>query len=205
LILDEPTTGLHFTDVEKLLEVFQTLADRGNTLMIIEHNLDVVRAADHIIDLGPGAGTDGGQIVFTGTPEELAKQDSPSGKALVNDKKGIELSQKKAVVSKNEISLFGARENNLKDIDITIPRDELVCITGLSGSGKSTIAFDIIFAEGQRRFLDSMSPYARQFAGQLEKPDIDKITGLPPTVAIEQRVSRGGGKSTVGTVTECLL
>ena len=202
LILDEPTTGLHFTDVKKLLEVFQTLADRGNTLMIIEHNLDVVRAADHIIDLGPGAGTDGGQIIFTGTPEELAKQDSPSGKALVNDKKGIELSQKKAVVSKNEISLFGARENNLKDIDITIPRDELVCITGLSGSGKSTIAFDIIFAEGQRRFLDSMSPYARQFAGQLEKPDIDKITGLPPTIAIEQRVSRGGRKSTVGTVTE---
>ena len=203
LILDEPTTGLHFTDVEKLLEVFQTLAENGNTLLIIEHNLDVIRAADHIIDLGPGGGTDGGNIVFTGTPEELAEQKSPSGKALLEDSKDSVATRKKISKSnKNEIALFGARENNLKNIDLTIPRDELVCITGLSGSGKSTIAFDIIFAEGQRRFLDSMSPYARQFAGQLEKPDIDKITGLPPTVAIEQRVSRGSGKSTVGTVTE---
>ncbi|MGJ8655852.1 MAG: excinuclease ABC subunit UvrA [Akkermansiaceae bacterium] len=205
LILDEPTTGLHFTDIEKLLEVFHTLADTGHTLLIIEHNLDVIRSADHIIDLGPGAGTDGGNITFTGTPEQLAKQGSPSGIAL-----NVVEPMSEVVVSRgggklaggNSIHLFGARENNLKNIDLSIPRDELVCITGLSGSGKSTIAFDIIFAEGQRRFLDSMSPYARQFAGQMEKPDIDKITGLPPTVAIEQRVSRGGGKSTVGTVTE---
>jgi len=206
LILDEPTTGLHFTDIEKLLEVFQTLAESGHTLLIIEHNLDVIRAADHIIDLGPGAGTAGGQITFTGTPEQLAKQDSPSGLCLrppVGSKKTkAKPTQYQISNNKSQISLFGARENNLKNIDLTIPRDELVCITGLSGSGKSTIAFDIIFAEGQRRFLDSMSPYARQFAGQLEKPDIDKIEGLPPTVAIEQRVSRGGGKSTVGTVTE---
>lgn len=203
LILDEPTTGLHFTDIEKLLEVFQTLADSGHTLLIIEHNLDVIRAADHIIDLGPGAGTDGGKITFTGTPEQLAKQDSPSGKALDPlQKKKAKLTRSTPTSHASQISLYGARENNLKNIDLQIPRDELVCITGLSGSGKSTIAFDIIFAEGQRRFLDSMSPYARQFAGQLEKPDIDKIEGLPPTVAIEQRVSRGGGKSTVGTVTE---
>src|SRR5207249_7989134 len=86
---------------------------------------------------------------------------------------------------------------------------KMVVITGLSGSGKSTLAFDILFAEGQRRFLDSMSPYARQFVEQLEKPDVDIISGLPPTVAIEQRITRGGGKSTVATVTEvyhvCLL
>ncbi len=203
LILDEPTTGLHFTDIEKLLEVFHTLAASGHTLLIIEHNLDVIRSADHLIDLGPSAGTDGGKIMFTGTPEQLTKQDTPTGLAL----RGIDHSITKPKKSKpnnqiKQISLFGARENNLKNIDLNIPRDELVCITGLSGSGKSTIAFDIIFAEGQRRFLDSMSPYARQFAGQMEKPDIDKITDLPPTVAIEQRVSRGGSKSTVGTVTE---
>ena len=84
----------------------------------------------------------------------------------------------------------------------TIPRDQMVVITGLSGSGKSTLAFDILFAEGQRRFLDSMSPYARQFVEQLEKPDVDLVEGLPPSVAIEQRVTRGGGKSTVATVTE---
>ncbi len=206
LILDEPTTGLHFTDIERLLEVFHTLADNGHTLLIIEHNLDVIRSADHIMDLGPGAGTAGGKITFTGTPEQLAQQQSPTGLALQQSATDFKISKpkntKRPAPNSNTISLYGARENNLKNIDLKIPRNELVCITGLSGSGKSTIAFDIIFAEGQRRFLDSMSPYARQFAGQLEKPDIDKIEGLPPTVAIEQRVSRGGGKSTVGTVTE---
>src|SRR5206468_4148571 len=100
------------------------------------------------------------------------------------------------------IHVHGAREHNLKNIDLKIPREQLVVITGLSGSGKSTVAFDILFAEGQRRFLDSMSPYARQFVEQHEKPDVDLVSGLPPTVAIEQRVTRGGGKSTVATVTE---
>src|SRR6185369_16135117 len=85
------------------------------------------------------------------------------------------------------IGIHGAREHNLKNIDVNIPRDQMVVITGLSGSGKSTLAFDILFAEGQRRFLDSMSPYARQFVEQLEKPDVDLISGLPPSVAIEQR------------------
>ncbi len=100
------------------------------------------------------------------------------------------------------IRIHGAREHNLKNISLQIPRDQLVIVTGLSGSGKSTLAFDILFAEGQRRFLDSMSPYARQFVEQLEKPDVDLVEGVPPSVAIEQRVTRGGGKSTVATVTE---
>ena len=104
--------------------------------------------------------------------------------------------------SQSAIAVHGAREHNLKNISLEIPRDQLVVITGLSGSGKSTLAFDILFAEGQRRFLDSMSPYARQFVEQLEKPDVDLVEGLPATVAIEQRVTRGGGKSTVATVTE---
>src|SRR5215213_3526030 len=105
-------------------------------------------------------------------------------------------------MAKEFIKIGGAREHNLKNFTLSIPRDKLVVVTGLSGSGKSTLAFDILFAEGQRRFLDSMSAYARQFVEQLEKPEIDSITGLPPTVAIEQRVTRGGGKSTVATVTE---
>lgn len=205
LILDEPTTGLHFTDIERLLEVFHRLADAGHTLLVIEHNLDVIRACDHIIDLGPGPGVDGGKIVFTGTPDQILKAKTETAKALNPRTQSTQKILKNSVHSvppKNSIVISGAREHNLKDISVEIPRDELVVVTGLSGSGKSTLAFDIVFAEGQRRFLDSMSPYARQFAGQLEKPDIDRITGLPPTVAIEQRVSRGGGKSTTGTVTE---
>jgi excinuclease ABC subunit A len=100
------------------------------------------------------------------------------------------------------VMIHGAREHNLKNLSLSIPRDKFVVITGVSGSGKSTLAFDLLFAEGQRRFLDSMNVYARQFVEQMARPDVDLITGIPPTVSIEQRNSRGGGKSTVATVTE---
>ena len=100
------------------------------------------------------------------------------------------------------IAIHGAREHNLKNLSLTLPRGCFVVITGVSGSGKSTLAFDLLFAEGQRRFLDSMNAYARQFVEQLSRPDVDLISGIPPTVSIEQRTSRGGGKSTVATVTE---
>jgi excinuclease ABC subunit A len=100
------------------------------------------------------------------------------------------------------IAIHGAREHNLKNISLAIPRNQFVVVTGLSGSGKSTLAFDLLFAEGQRRFLDSMNVYARQFIEQLARPEVDLITGIPPAVSIEQRHSRGGGKSTVATVTE---
>lgn len=100
------------------------------------------------------------------------------------------------------IAIHGAREHNLKNLSLEIPRDQFVVITGVSGSGKSTLAFDLLFNEGQRRFVDSMNVYARQFVEQMARPDVDLITGIPPTVSIEQRNSRGGGKSTVATVTE---
>src|SRR5512135_3683243 len=100
------------------------------------------------------------------------------------------------------IAIHGAREHNLKNISLAIPRNQFVVVTGVSGSGKSTLAFDLLFAEGQRRFLDSMNAYARQFVEQMARPEVDLITGLPPTVSIEQRTTRGGGKSTVATVTE---
>jgi excinuclease ABC subunit A len=102
----------------------------------------------------------------------------------------------------NCIAIHGARQHNLKNISLAIPRGKFVVVTGVSGSGKSTLAFDLIFAEGQRRFLDAMNAYARQFVEQMARPDVDLITGIPPTVSIEQRNSRGGGKSTVATVTE---
>ena len=104
--------------------------------------------------------------------------------------------------TEDAIAIHGAREHNLKNLSLRIPRGKFVVVTGVSGSGKSTLAFDLLFAEGQRRFLDSMNVYARQFVEQLSRPDVDLITGIPPSVSIEQRTSRGGGKSTVATVTE---
>ena len=203
LILDEPTTGLHFSDIEKLLTIFHRLVDVGYSLLVIEHQPDVIKNADHVIEIGPEAGLNGGQIVFEGSPKQLAKKKTYTGLAIsVPIKPAKKRASTNRSIAKREISIHGLRHHNLKNIDATIPHNEFVVISGLSGSGKSTLAFDVIFAEGQRRFLDSMSPYARQFASQLEKPDLDLITGLPPTVAIEQRISRGGGKSTVGTVTE---
>ena len=215
LILDEPTTGLHFGDIVKLLAVFQRLVSAGHSLVVIEHNLDVIKSADYLIDVGPGAGAEGGCISATGTPEEVATANTETARYLApllapgrvsRTARKVEKEKSSASpapgASKGAIQISGAREHNLKNVEINIPRDKFVVISGLSGSGKSTIAFDIVFAEGQRRFLDSMSPYARQFAEQLEKPDVDRISGLPPTVAIEQRVSQGGGKSTVATVTE---
>lgn len=214
LILDEPTTGLHLDDVATLLRLFGRLVDKGCGLVVIEHNIEVIKCADYILDLGPEAGAGGGQLVSQGTPEEVAADPaSHTGRYLrealaAHPRKRLAEETPSARVAESPvavpgaITVAGAREHNLKNISLSIPRDQMVVITGLSGSGKSTLAFDILFAEGQRRFLDSMSPYARQFAEQLEKPDVDRIAGLPPTVAIEQRVTRGGGKSTVATVTE---
>ena len=117
-----------------------------------------------------------------------------------DDRAGLELEP--GLELEESISIQGAREHNLKNLSLEIPRGKFVVVTGVSGSGKSTLAFDLLFAEGQRRFLDSMNAYARQFVEQLARPDVDLITGLPPTVSIEQRTTRGGGKSTVATVTE---
>ncbi|MFV0414769.1 MAG: excinuclease ABC subunit UvrA [Chthoniobacterales bacterium] len=209
IIFDEPTTGLHFDDIRLLLAVFQRLVKEGISIIVIEHNLDVIKSADWIIDLGPEAGDQGGQIVAQGTPEQISRvKKSHTGQHLqkIHNPAATPTPaprrKKTTSLDAGLIRVQGAREHNLKNINVEIPREKMVVVTGLSGSGKSTLAFDILFAEGQRRFLDSMSPYARQFAEQLEKPDIDHIDGLPPTVAIEQRVTRGGGKSTVATVTE---
>jgi excinuclease ABC subunit A len=211
LILDEPTTGLHFSDIERLLAVFQRLVDAGHSLLVIEHNLDVIKCADWILDLGPEAGKHGGQLVAEGPPEHIATLETETARflkpVLSSERPAISANTSQKPESKinnpqSSIQLRGAREHNLKNISLDIPRDQFVVVSGLSGSGKSTLAFDILFAEGQRRFLDSMSAYARQFAEQLEKPELDSLAGLPPTVAIEQRVSQGGMKSTVATVTE---
>lgn len=216
LLLDEPTTGLHFDDIALLVKLLQRLVNEGNSLIVIEHNIDVIQCADWVIDLGPDGGVDGGRLVVAGTPETVAdcaeswtgrylqeKFASPNRLAESRMVRSLDRPKEKIKTQTTpSISIRGAREHNLKNISVEIPRDQFVVVTGLSGSGKSTLAFDLVFAEGQRRFLDSMSVYARTFVEQMEKPEVDFITGVPPTVAIEQRISRGGGKSTVATVTE---
>ena len=214
-LFDEPTTGLHFDDTAKLLRAFRQLIDAGHSLIVIEHNLDVIRASDWIIDLGPEGGEAGGEIVCTGTPGDvMACAASHTGTALRQyeasfaQHRPLPLAAEprpayRAVTRGDDaIRIHNAREHNLKNIDISLPRDKFTVITGVSGSGKSTLAFDIVFGEGQRRYLESLNAYARQFVQPASKPDVDAIWGIPPTVAIEQRTSRGGRKSTVATLTE---
>ncbi|HEX2650444.1 MAG TPA: excinuclease ABC subunit UvrA [Burkholderiales bacterium] len=211
-LFDEPTTGLHFDDVAKLLRAFRKLLDAGHSLLVIEHNLDVIRASDWIIDLGPEGGDAGGEVVCAGTPEEVARHPaSHTGKALRDYElaftQDLREAKAKDVAGRylgNAIRVHNAKEHNLKSIDVEIPRNRFTVVTGVSGSGKSTLAFDILFSEGQRRYLESLNAYARQFVQSAARPDVDAIFGIPPTVAIEQRTSRGGRKSTVGTLTEVL-
>ncbi|MBV9620733.1 MAG: excinuclease ABC subunit A, partial [Gammaproteobacteria bacterium] len=211
-LFDEPTTGLHFEDVAKLLRAFRKLLVAGHSLLVIEHNLDVIGAADWIIDLGPEGGERGGQIVCAGTPSEVcATAASHTGRALEAYRRALTPAATAEVAEPvvpyrarppHAVVIHQAREHNLKNIDVQIPRDKFTVVTGVSGSGKSTLAFDILFNEGQRRYLESLNAYARQFVQPAARPDVDAIYGIPPTVAIEQRTSRGGRKSTVATLTE---
>jgi len=209
LLLDEPTTGLHKRDVQVLLAVLQRLVDRGHSIVVIEHNLDVLMAADWILEIGPDAGAQGGRVVAEGTPEAVAASATATAPYLRAALAGIPVSpgapaaaSRPAAGADRELTVVGARENNLKNLSVAIPHHALSVVTGVSGSGKSTLAFDIVFAEGQRRFMESMSTYARLFVEQLPRPLIDRLTGIPPTVAIEQRVTRGSRKSIVATITE---
>jgi excinuclease ABC subunit A len=216
-ILDEPTTGLHFEDIRLLLGVLRRLVDQGDSLVVIEHNLDVLKCADWLIDLGPEAEAAGGRVVAAGAPEIVAATAASHTGTFLRPKlpefaTPKRLREKSAVYGRRKkpkfedapqsIKIRGARHHNLKNLSLDIALNEMTVVTGLSGSGKSTLAFDLLFAEGQRRYLDSLNAYARQFVEQLERPDVDSITGIPPSVAIEQRVTRGGRKSTVATITE---
>jgi excinuclease ABC subunit A len=245
-MLDEPTTGLHFDDIAKLMRALRKLMDAGHSLVVIEHNLDVIRASDWLIDLGPEGGDAGGEVVAHGTPEDvMLHSTSHTGKALRDyaaamgvvhevaespasylvraaaDGPTPSASYARSAIAKsaqgagpstfgvgqaldhsNSIRIVNAKEHNLKSLSVDIPRGKFSVVTGVSGSGKSTLAFDILFNEGQRRYLESLNAYARSIVQPAGRPEVDAVYGIPPTVAIEQRLSRGGRKSTVGTTTE---
>ena len=223
-ILDEPTTGLHFDDVNKLLMILHRLVDDGNTVVVVEHNLEVVNSADYLIDLGPEGGVGGGTIVAVGTPEQIAEMpESYTGQALQGDfeifadgsmkkleewRSGEDADHPYAptlprVQSRPEmIVVRGATENNLKNIDIDIPHRKMTALTGVSGSGKTSLALDTVYAEGQRRYIETLSTYARQFIGQMEKPKVSKIEGLSPAIAISHANAGQNPRSTVATITE---
>jgi len=238
-MLDEPTTGLHFADIELLLKVLHDFVDAGNTVLVVEHNLDVIKTADWLIDLGPGGGKHGGELVTTGTPEQVVeyahvqmrnaagetrnkKTTTSNNSAITNPNAALpcytgfalaahlgQRTQAKVSTQKRQrpqqathIVVKGAEQHNLRCVDVKIRRDQFTVFCGPSGSGKSSLAMDTIYAEGQRRYVESLSSYARQFIGQLQKPQVESIEGLSPAIAIEQRTTGHSPRSTVGTVTE---
>ena len=213
-LLDEPTTGLHFADVKKLIEVLQGFVEAGNTVIVIEHNLDVIKTSDWLIDIGPEGGSGGGRIIAQGTPEQVAKCDqSHTGLALRTVLPGFQRKKATAAgktakakadpfVLSQRIRISGAGQHNLQKVDLEIPREKMSVFCGPSGSGKTSLAMDTLYAEGQRRYVESLSAYARQFLGQMPKPKVESIQGLSPAIAIEQKTVGATPRSTVGTVTE---
>ena len=224
-MFDEPTTGLHFDDIAKLMRAFRKLLEGGDSIVVIEHNLDVIRASDWLIDLGPEGGAGGGTVVCVGPPEEVRRHpDSHTARALRDYDVAMGFDSPRAAeparraplalaaggvggdgglaAAGDSIRIVNAREHNLKSLSVDIPRGKFSVVTGVSGSGKSTLAFDILFNEGQRRYLESLNAYARSIVQPAGRPEVDAVYGIPPTVAIEQRLSRGGRKSTVATTTE---
>lgn len=204
-VVDEPSASLHADEVARVLRCFDWIVEGGGTVLAVEHDLDVIAAADWVIELGPRGGKHGGKLVFTGTVEELVLADSSTGRALAESRvQQTENQTPSRTVSASApvMKVRHAREHTLKQANVDIPHQRLTVVTGPSGSGKSSLVFDVVFAEGQRRFLETLTPYARRFLPTLPKPDVDEVSGVPPSIALEQRTSRAGANSTVATVTE---
>ncbi|MEM9190715.1 MAG: excinuclease ABC subunit UvrA [Myxococcota bacterium] len=215
IVLDEPTAGLHAVDVVPLLDAIDGLVDEGNTVVVVEHDMEVARRADHVIDLGPGAGTHGGELVYSGPTAGIGSAaSSVTAPYLLRALRGTDKRVGEAPERRRRtcrirtddesaaIGIRGADEHNLKSVDVEIPLSKLSVVTGPSGSGKSSLAFDVLYAEGQRRYLETLTPYARQYLPQLPRPNVQAIDGVLPSVSLEQRTTRGGSNSTVATVTE---
>jgi len=201
-VLDEPTTGLHFHDIKKLIGILHRLVGKGNTVLVIEHNMDLVKTADWIIEMGPEAGIHGGRVVAEGTPATVAKKETATGIALRPVAIEVKKSKKSKVVPLASIRVENAKQNNLKGLYVEVPRGKMTVFTGPSGSGKSSLAFETIYAEGQRRYTETLPAYSRQYVKQLPKPKVDRIEGLSPSIALEQKTGGLNPRSTVGTLTE---
>ena len=187
--------------------------DAGNTVLVVEHNLDVIKTADWIIDVGPG-GRRGRRtdcrLRHAGGRGAASPSRTPGGrwrrclgvraKPQAAQEVGVATARRRGEAT--HITVRGARQHNLRDLSLKIPRDQMTVFCGPSGSGKTSLAMDTIYAEGQRRYVESLSSYARQFVGQMQKPQVDHIDGLSPAIAIEQRNMGQTPRSTVGTVTE---
>ena len=210
--LDEPSTGLHAADLSGLLRVFDKLVKSGASLVVVEHNLDVIKSADWVIELGPGAGPDGGRVVYSGPVDELhSVKGSPTSKALKAEASLVPSGKGSAVPDyvSQSISVRGASANNLKDIDVDIPKGKLTVVTGVSGSGKSSLVRDVLQAEAERRFYETLSVYERHSTREGPEAQVDSVSGLGVTLAISSRRRRGSGfwsvyaqRTTVGLVSE---
>jgi excinuclease ABC subunit A len=202
-VLDEPTTGLHAADVAVLLRALNGLVAQGHTVVTIEHHLDVVRASDRVVDLGPGSGREGGRIVAVGTPEQVAAAPgTPTGAALRGEREPPPEHSGARAPGAADIRFTGVRTHNLDIPDVVFPANRFTVVTGVSGSGKSSLAFETLFAEGRNRFTESYSPYARRFVEKLGDAQFDEVSGLTPAVAVRQRRPSRNPRSTVGTMTE---
>ena len=207
LLLDEPTRGLHLADVDRLLAALDRLVERGNTVIVVEHDPAVVAAADRIVDLGPGSGDDGGAVVAVGPPEAIAAEDrSFTGAALRGDFDTPTAAGADPGVpgSRAPIQLTGVRTHNLRGLDVELPLGGLVAVTGVSGSGKSSLAFDTLYEESRARFAENLPTAVRRRAGMASAAQLAAAHGLTPAIGIGQRPAAGNPRSTVATMVEIL-
>lgn len=195
VLMDEPSVGLHIKDIQSLLDIFDWLLSRGATLLVAEHNKDIIELSDYVIQLGPGSGSHGGKLLYSGPPEDFLKMNKSNN--LPNYAPSKELSK----FNSSCLTLLQARQRNLKIDRLEVPYNKIVCFTGPSGSGKSSLVFETIFAESQRHFLSTLSPYTLSFLDIHKKPSLDAAINLRAAVSLEQYYSVYSSLSSLGTLT----